>query len=198
MKMVFLKKILALNNLKFINMKNILFIFSFIYISCNAQQQIVPLETKGFPAEGTYYKDLNNDLDPFIGKWKGTFNNQTFIISFSKYKDYNSMGNYYKDRLIGRYKMLDTNGNQLYSTYNLEDKDVKVTSLGFVNTITKDKLRLYFSDLCRGGQIVLNFENPQKTQMHYIYYTEQELITDEAGCSPYNEMPRGQMTLIKQ
>jgi hypothetical protein len=156
------------------------------------------LETKGFPIEGTYYKDLNNDLEPYIGTWKGTFDNKTFTISFSKYKDYNSMGNYYKDRLIGRYKMLDANGNLLYSTYSLADTDIKVSSLGFVNSTTKDKLRFYFSDLCRGGQIVLNFENPQKTQMHYIYYTEQELITDETGCSPYNEMPREEMTLIKQ
>lgn len=196
--MELLQKILVHNNLKFTIMKNILFILTFICISCSAQQQIIPLETKGFPIEGTYYKDLNNDLEPYIGTWKGTFDNKTFTISFSKYKDYNSMGNYYKDRLIGRYKMLDANGNLLYSTYSLADTDIKVSSLGFVNSTTKDKLRFYFSDLCRGGQIVLNFENPQKTQMHYIYYTEQELITDETGCSPYNEMPREEMTLIKQ
>lgn len=198
--MVLQVKILVHNNFsfKFTNMKNILFILSFICISCKAQQQIIPLETKGFPVEGTYYKDLNNDLDPYIGIWKGTFENKNFIISFSKYKDYNSMGNYYKDRLIGRYKMLDANGNQLYSTYNLSDNDVKVTSLGFVNSTTKDKLRFSFIDLCIEGQIVMSFENTQKTQMHWKYYTKQTLITDDAGCAPYNEMPRGEFTLTKQ
>ncbi|WP_123906611.1 DUF6705 family protein [Chryseobacterium sp. MYb7] len=179
-------------------MKNILFILSFICISCKAQQQIIPLETKGWPVEGTYYKDLDNDLTPYIGTWKGVFENKTFIITFSKIKYYEPYDKYYQDRIIGRYKMLDTNGTQLYSTVNLPEDKAKVKSLGFVNSTTKDKLRFYFSDLCRGGQIVLNFENPQKTQIHYIYYSEQELITDETGCSPYNEMPKGEMTLIKQ
>ncbi|SHL63089.1 hypothetical protein SAMN05444267_102166 [Chryseobacterium polytrichastri] len=194
-----LQKIIVLKffNLKFIIMKNLLIIFSLIFIGCKAQQQIIPLETKGWPAEGSYRKDLNNDLDPYVGTWKGTFEGKTFMITFTKIKDYDTLGKYYKDRIKGRYKMLDTSGNQLYSTYNLPEEKAKVSSLGFVNS-TKAKLRFYFSDLCIGGQIVLNFDNPQKTQMHYIYYTEQEMIVDDIGCAPYNEMPRGEFTLTKQ
>ncbi|PRB02865.1 hypothetical protein CQ046_11725 [Chryseobacterium sp. MYb7] len=131
-------------------MKNILFILSFICISCNAQQQIIPLGTKGFHIEGAYYKDISGDLNAYEGTWQGVFNNRTFIITFVKVKELEPIGKYYQDRLLGRYKMLDGNGNQLYSTYNLVDKDVKVTSLGFVNSTSKNKLRFYFSDLCRG------------------------------------------------
>ncbi len=179
-------------------MKNLLIIFSFVFISYKAQQQILPLETKGWPVEGVYYKDLDNDLIPYIGTWKGVFDNKTFIITFVKVKVKDSFSVIsYKDRIIGRYKMLDVNGNQLYTTYNLSDQDVKLTSLGFINS-TKAKLRLLFSDLCIQGQVILNFENSQKTQMHYHYSTEQTLITDDTGCAPYNEMPRGEMTLIKQ
>ncbi|WP_309843363.1 DUF6705 family protein [Chryseobacterium sp. SLBN-27] len=162
-----------------------------------AQQQIIPLETKGWHVAGAYYKDLNNDLDPYVGTWQGIFEGKTFIITFFKYKYYNSMGDYYKDRLMGRYKMLDANGNQLYSTYNLPVEKAKVSSLGFVNS-TKTILRLYFSDLCIEGIIALNFENPQKTQMHWKYFTHQTLVTDDSGCAPFNEMPRGEMTLVKQ
>ena len=71
------------------------------FLSCKAQQQIIPLETKGFPVENTYYKDLDNELNPFEATWQGVFNNQTFNVTFTKYKDYNSTGNYYKDRLAG-------------------------------------------------------------------------------------------------
>jgi len=178
-------------------MKNILFILTFIFISCKSQQQIIPLGTKGFHIEGAYYKDLNNDLNPYIGSWKGVFEGKTFFIIFTKIKEYEPIGKYYQDRLMGRYKMLDTNGSQLYSTYNLSDQAAKLTSLGFVNN-TKEKLRLLFIDRCIQGQVILNFENSQKTQMHYHYSTEQTLITDDTGCAPYNEMPRGEMTLIKQ
>jgi len=169
----------------------------FAVFSCKAQQQILPLEIKGWPVEGTYYKDLDNDLNPYVGTWKGVFEGKTFIITFIKIKDYETYDKYYKDRIIGRYKMLDSAGNQLYSTYNLPDDKTKVIGLGFVNS-TKAKLRLLFSDLCIQGQVILNFENSQKTQMHYHYSTEQTLITDDTGCAPYNEMPRGEMTLIKQ
>ncbi|MCW3160915.1 DUF6705 family protein [Chryseobacterium oryctis] len=178
-------------------MKNILFILSFICISCTAQQQIIPLGTKGFHIEGAYYKDINNDLNPYEGTWQGTFEGKTFVITFFKIKHYQPLGKYYKDRIVGRYKMLDASGNELYSTYNLPEEKAKIKSLGFVNS-TKDRLRLLFTDLCIEGQVVLNFDNSQKTQMHWKYVTQQTLITDDTGCAPYNEMPRGDMTLIKQ
>ncbi len=181
-------------------MKNIIFLLTFISlcVNCKAQQQILPLETKGWSSGNVYYKDLNNDLEPYVGTWKGTFDNKTFTISFLKNKSYNSMGNYFKDRLLGRYNMKDSNGNQLYSTYNLPDDDVKITSLGFVNSMTKDKLRFIFLDACIEGEIHLNFENAQKTQMHWQYFTNQTLVGDDSGCATINEMPRGEMTLIKQ
>lgn len=169
-----------------------------ISMSYKAQQQILPLETKGWSIEGVYYKDLNNELDPYIGMWKGTFDNKTFTITFSKVKLHEPLGNYDQDRLVGKYKMQDANGLELYSTYNLLDNKSKVTSLGFVEQTNHTKLRLLFSDLCIEGEIHLSFDNTAKTQMHFKYFTKQTLITDDSGCAPYNEMPRGEMTLIKQ
>lgn len=179
-------------------MKNLFILLTLCFIGCKAQQQILPLETRGIPVEGAYYKDLNNDLNPYLGTWKGTFENKTFIITFSKYKDFNSLYEYYEDRLAGKYKMLDSNGNELYSTYNLADQDVKVFSLGFVDTTNHTKLRLMFSDLCKEGEIHINFTNTQKTQLYWKYFTKQTLITDNTGCAPYNEMPRGEFVLTKQ
>lgn len=178
-------------------MKNILLLFTLFIFSCKAQQ-IIPLETKGIPVENTYYKDLNNDLDPYLGTWKGTFENKTFIITFSKYKNFNSLFEYYKDRLAGKYKMLDSNGNELYSTYNLTDEDAKVTSLGFVGPNNLNKLSLSFGDACIDGEIHISFINSQKTQLYWKYFTNQTLLTDNTGCAPYNEMPRGEFVLTKQ
>lgn len=181
-------------------MKNIFLIITifFTVLSCRAQQQIISMNTKGFHIEGVYYKDLDNELNQYEGTWKGTFNNKTFTITLIKIKLHDPIGNYDQDRLIGKYKMLDANNNQLYSTYNLADDKAKVTSLGFVEQTNKTKLRLMFSDLCRDGEIHLSFDNPQKTQMHWKYFTNQELVVDDSDCSPFNEMPRGEMTLIKQ
>lgn len=181
-------------------MKKILYITNFllIVINCKAQQQVIPLETKGFPVENTYYKDLDNELNPFEAAWQGVFNNQTFNITFTKYKDYSSVGNYYKDRLAGKYKMSDVNGVQMYSTYNLSNDKAKVISLGFVEGTNKTKLRLLFGDLCIDGEIHLSFENTQKTQMRWKYFTKQELVVDDSDCAPYNEMPRGEFILYKQ
>ncbi len=179
-------------------MKNILIIFVLSFISCKAQQQILPLETRGIPIEGAYYKDLDNELDPYIGTWKGTFENKTFTITFTKYKDLGGLSNFYKDRLAGKYTMIDSNGNVLYSTYNLANEDAKVSSLGFVENTNHTKLRFQFSDLCIDGEIHISFNNIQKTQIYWKYFTYQELVTDDSGCATYNEMPRGEFVLTKQ
>ena len=94
--------------------------------------------------------------------------------------------------------MIDANGVQLYSTYNVPDDKAKVISLGFVEGTNKTKLRLLFGDLCIDGEIHLSFENTQKTQMRWKYFTKQELVVDDSDCAPYNEMPRGEFILYKQ
>lgn len=183
---------------KNIIMKNTLLLLILCFISCKAQQPILSINTKGWSIEGTYYKDLDNELNPYEGIWKGTFDNKTFEITFTKVKLHEPIGNYDQDRLIGKYKMLDNNGNELYSTYNLADQDAKVFSLGFVETTNHTKLRLMFSDLCKEGEIHINFTNTQKTQLYWKYFTKQTLLTDNTGCAPYNEMPRGEFVLTKQ
>ena len=180
-------------------MKNILAtLFIITFVSCNAQQQILSMNTKGFHIENIYYKDIDNELNIYEGTWKGIFNNKIFTITFTKVKLHSLIGNYDQDRVIGKYKMEDTSGNQFYSTYNLPTEEAKVTSLGFVEQTNKTKLRLMFSDLCIDGEIHISFENPQKTLLHWKYFTNQTLVTDDSDCAQYNEMPRGEFTLIKQ
>ena len=173
MKMETQKKKSALN-LKFIIMKNLLlFILLMIGTFSNAQEQIVPLETKGWSEENMYYKDLDNELLPFVGTWKGTFQGKIFEITFSRIKYHLTLDNFSMDRIIGKYKMSDSNGNILYSTYNLIDNKAKVKSLGFMNY--KTKLRLLFLDKCIEGDILIHFTNVEKTQMYWKYITNQTI-----------------------
>lgn len=179
-------------------MKNLLLLF-ILFISCSypkGQEQILPLETKGASVEGAYYKDLENELTSFVGTWQGTFQGKTFIVTFSKFKRFNSFGNYYQDSLVGKYKMLDSNGNELYSTYNLADDKAKILSIGFKDY--KTKLWFSFTDKCIEGDILIHFTNVERTKMYWNYITNQTIVTNTANCAPFNEMPRGKFILNKQ
>jgi len=88
-------------------MKNI---FSFIVLfisllSCKAQQTVGIYDGDPSLPEGTYYKDLNNDLDKFTGTWKFEQGNTVLIIILEK-KDHvlNTTFNQYEDLIVGEYK----------------------------------------------------------------------------------------------
>ncbi|UPQ77539.1 DUF6705 family protein [Chryseobacterium nepalense] len=178
-------------------MKSLLLLF-ILCISCSypkAQEQILPLKTKGERMEGAYYKDLDHELDPFLRTWQGIFQGKTFIITFTKIKYYSSFSDYFQDSIIGKYKMLDSNGNLLYSTYNLTDNKVKILSIGFKDY--KTKLWLSFTDKCIEGDILIHFTNYEKTQLYWKYITNQTIVTDDSQCAPFNEMPRGEYVMNK-
>lgn len=179
-------------------MKNYI-LFLFTLISCSypkAQEVIYPLETKGFPISGAYYKDIYNELDPFLGTWKGTKNGKTFIITFTKIKDYSPNDNYSKDRLVGKYKILDSNNNIIYDTTNLSNQDSKIISLGF--TPQKKSLWFTYLDFCIEGDIYINKDHQNQNLLNYGYSRRQVIVTKESGCADNIEVPTGQLTLVKQ
>lgn len=103
------------------NFKFIFVIFFFCAISCNSQQ-ILPLKTSDFNAStNSYFKDLNNDLDSYLGTWKGSFQgkNVTLIVTKELKRPYESWGkNFFTDVLIAKYEIKDSTGNILQSTLN--------------------------------------------------------------------------------
>ncbi|MDR6371166.1 hypothetical protein J2795_001788 [Chryseobacterium bernardetii] len=56
----------------------------FITISCNAQ--IYPLNYKEDVPNGAYYKDLDGELDKYVGMWKGIWNGKTLYLDLRKNK----------------------------------------------------------------------------------------------------------------
>ena len=101
-------------------MKNTIYIllFAITILSCRAQSPIVGLETLEHTiSNGSYVKDLNNELDKFTGTWIFNNNDSTFIISLQKI-EMNFNGDYYEDFLVGEYTYI-LNGFTLINTIPL-------------------------------------------------------------------------------
>ncbi|SEH43401.1 DUF6705 family protein [Chryseobacterium culicis] len=103
-------------------MRNLLLILGILtLLSCKAQEQVLPLNTSVFgAAENSYFKDLNDELNPYVGTWKASFQDKTITLQISKQikvatKNFNK--NYYTDQLFARYEV-KKNGVVLESTLN--------------------------------------------------------------------------------
>ncbi|GAA4775922.1 MULTISPECIES: DUF6705 family protein [Flavobacterium] len=99
-------------------------------ISCKSQ--IAPLNGLTFEyPNGTYFKDLNNELDYYVGRWEGTLNNKKYTFEFVKFthhlSSYDGTTNgsyYYKDIVKVKLKVLDLQSNQiLYDNLNAINYD---------------------------------------------------------------------------
>lgn len=109
------------------NMKNIivLLLATLFNFQCKAQT-IIPIEEvieymdtkRGFP-NGSYLKDVNNKLDPFVGTWKGVYGDKMFKFTISKFTDMRL--NIKEDMLIIRYQITRANGSILEDTSSLPD-----------------------------------------------------------------------------
>lgn len=179
-------------------MKNKLIIIFILTINIlNAQNQEFPLSTRD-RIEGFYYKDTNNVFTPYTGVWIGQIKGKIFKITFEKVKEFNKFDKYWSDRIYGRYEMVDSKGNILYSTYKRERP--KVFSVGTKEM--KGKLKLVFIDSCIEGYIYLKFTDSTKTKIEWEYEDIPQTIAvlegQEPNCAKIYEMPQERFILVKQ
>jgi hypothetical protein len=100
-------------------------------LSCKAQN-IVPVEKQneswdpnnGLP-KNTYFKDVNNLMNKYIGTWNGTYNNKKYTFIISKYLDKSSDGRIY-DILIIRYLIINPDGSILEDTRAESDEHTRM------------------------------------------------------------------------
>lgn len=113
-------------------MKKILKIIGCLLLAINSYSQEgveMPLGTTYLNDEnGTYFKDINGDLNPYVGTWEGTVNNKkyTFVIQkFPKHAISFTTGYYkYYDMLKIKFKVTDLATNViLYSTLDAVNFD---------------------------------------------------------------------------
>ncbi|WP_106915323.1 DUF6705 family protein [Chryseobacterium aurantiacum] len=165
------------------NYKYLIILF-FVGIINNAQT--LPLRTYTDIPENAYLKDTNNELQYYEGTWKGTWDNKTVFITFKKVTNqYNDNLKYFKDYIIGKFKVVDNNGIILFDNTNVTDNFAKIRG----SRIRKidDKYSLIYNDfdLCNtSGNIIINFIDTSKTQLTWKMAYGSNMITIE--CPYYN------------
>lgn len=91
-------------------MKQLLYIIlTFGYgISIWSQSPIVGLEENNLPDhfDGYYFKDLDNELDKYVGTWTYSQNGSILTIQLIK-KEQVFNGSWYKDELLGEYRYVE-------------------------------------------------------------------------------------------
>lgn len=166
-------------------MKNIFSLIALlaVLVSCKAQQ-IYPLRTYGieFPKD-SYLKDTNNELSPYEGVWKGTWNNKTIFVTLKKikyYKDFLLNRAYYADVLIAKFKVIDANGIIRFDNTALPDNKAKIKGTNFRKKDDKYSLGYIDRDLCGiTGYIMINFTDSSKTQLQWEYWKDNDWVDSD-------------------
>ena len=113
--------------------KNLLvFFFLAIVFGLNAQTLqltgVVPLEqyynyrtdANLDMSDVSYFKDVNNHLDKFVGTWIGNYDNNTLELEITILENQLNRWISY-DKLLIKYKITDSNGNEIVNTLNMFD-----------------------------------------------------------------------------
>lgn len=123
---------------KISTMKKIIILVIFISnLSCKAQtmvlENIIPIEQQVFDKnneieviENTYYKDVNDLFNKYVGVWTGNHLGNHFIFNVSKITYNSSRRSFKVDKLIIKYKITDSSGNILANTLDVSDNDLSV------------------------------------------------------------------------
>lgn len=171
-------------------MKNkILLIFSIIISQLGFSQEY-PLDYKDDVPNGAYYKDLNNELDRYVGLWKGNWDGKTVYLEFKKVKTFSS-GNesYYKDRILGERKIVAANGT--VEIDRISNFDYQNPEFWGVNTNLKTpnfkNLMFFIKNMCnKRAQLditdfsnLIDFNTGQTTKQMTLHFEYLPSIYDE-------------------
>ncbi|MBC7525000.1 MAG: hypothetical protein H7239_11245 [Flavobacterium sp.] len=193
-------------------------LFVVITINCNAQTSVVDLlDDDGSAITNTYYKDVNNLLNPFEGTYLYTNGNTSFkIILVKVVQQYN--GRYYEDLLIGEYKYIE-NGvlkvntlPELSTVYNNQ----RVHNIDG-NSIIYNNDRAWKCPLCATGEKRLETSiRDASTDRYALLFMRKVMVGSQEALSikisqvtmtsyqvgttppPAFSLPFGEYTLIKQ
>ena len=101
-----------------------------------------------FNLNRVYYKDLNNYFTPFLGQWKSTTGNQTFVVTLWKETKRPTEENndivFYCDKIFGHY--------QIYVDYGLSTQSLLYTSQINISTTSQTWKTVII------GKVVQNFK----------------------------------------
>lgn len=137
-------------------------------LSCKAQSPIVSL--KDFKnveiTNGVYYKDIDGDLNQYVGTWKYTNGTTSLTIKFKKIVQYYN-GECYEDVLVGDYKYIEK-ANVLVDFLNRVDNPIINDAQHYItgNTIIYPNQFITCDDCTTlERRIKLDFTDPERTYL---------------------------------
>lgn len=173
----------------YLPMKKIIILLLYISsISCSAQH-IVPLNTSTYNLEtNSYLKDQNNKLDSYIGIWTASFQNKQIKLVIDKeikvpFLQWSK--SYFRDQVIIRYEIKDSNNNILQSTINKNfsnDIELRINSIKFIDNNTVLQL-LYSGGKCNVGIGEIKLKKIDNSTFYWNYYPGTTTLND-VNCSP--------------
>lgn len=188
------------------------------FFSCKAQQTVGLYDGDPNLPEDTYYKDLNNDLDKFVGTWKWQEDGQIFTITFEKKTHVNNPTfNQFEDMIIGEYKY-EVNGQETLNYLpRLQNPNIVGNQHYISGNLIFNKNNLPKCNECSPFEkrLRVSFRDPEREYIpcalilrHQTINGVEQLTADLIGASSYtvleenlpNEtrVPFGQYILIKQ
>ncbi|MDQ0780207.1 DUF6705 family protein [Chryseobacterium sp. W4I1] len=166
--------------MKNLTIKSLLIFLAINFSSCKAQQ-VYPLNT--YPDDvqaGSYLKDLNNELNYYVGTWQSTFNGRTTILSITKDEHHllrrDLTTTFYQDILLVKYIIKDSSGVVLQNNSNAQGESDRnfITSI----SIKDNTVYLYYNGTNCGvgwGEILLKKINP--LSLSWSYHPNSSVLT---------------------
>jgi hypothetical protein len=174
-------------------MKKILIILLLLSINLVFAQQIFPLNASKIDRpNGAYYKDLDGELNQYIGTWKGTWGGKTLYLQLRKIKDRSTAndGTYYdSDQIVGERKVISAGGViEVDRITNFNESDSEFYGIfGQYKNFAQKYLLFQPKNMCNASANVnITFTNTQKTQMSLHYEHNPRGINE--SCPYYNQI----------
>ena len=200
-------------------MKNIIITILIIIatISCKAQSPIYPLSDHTIEiTNGAYYKDMDGDLDNFIGTWLYQNGNTSFKITLQKTLQYFN-DQWYEDLLYGEYQYIE-GGVEFVNTLSNNPLDLYDFNISGCSIIYKGQYPSCSTCTLLERRVFLDFTDPDPNLSYIssaivlryindgsgIDKMEVQLVTNGTKVLPYDgapnqpTVPYGEYLLIKQ
>ena len=151
-------------------------------------QQQYPLNTNPFtiPAN-SYIKDFNNELNPYVGTWKATYNNKVYYLYVTKSLDrYRSSWKLYQDVLIIKYAVMTSDEALIINStaglsFSSNQYRHAIYSGGFRPIPNQNTLWFtYGGTNCGVGSGTIELSMLNLTQVKWNYEPDSTLLTDSS------------------
>ncbi|MDR2236638.1 MAG: hypothetical protein LBE92_10980 [Chryseobacterium sp.] len=163
------------------------FILFISFLQCKAQQTYSLNTDEETVPDYSYLKDLNNELEPYIGTYKASYQGNEIILYITKVEHAlkeRTKKTYYMDALVVRYTVKNSSGIILQSTQNIPSNIKDFYSMGTMPQY--NAVVLYYSGTnCGVGWGTVYFRKINSTQIYWDYHPNSSLLNE--GDCPGNQ-----------